>query len=232
MANIIEKNKALKLRLEGKSISEIAEKLNAPKSTIGVWCRNIKLGKKQIERLEKRQISGSYKGRMKFLEKIRSEILLQTKKLKQEGLNDIKNITKRDLFVSGIAMYLSEGATSESSEEVSFTNSDFRTIIFMKKWFMEICGVLADKFVIQIRINEAHKNKIKNTENYWSKITGVPLSQFTKTILIKSKSKKVYPKNNIYYGTIRLKVRQGTQLRRKINGWVEGLLKNINNMSG
>ena len=63
---------------------------------------------------------------------------LKTEKFRQEGLNDIRNISKRDLFVSGIAMYLSEGATSESSEEVSFTNSDFRTIIFIKKWFMEI----------------------------------------------------------------------------------------------
>jgi len=225
MANIIVKNKALKLRQKGKSISEIAEKLSTPKSTISVWCRNIKLGKKQIERLAKRQISGSYKGRMKFLEKVRGERLLQTKKLRQKGLDEIKNISKRDLFVAGIGMYLSEGATSDCSEEVSFTNSDFRTILFIKKWFTEICGVSADRFVIQIRINEAHKNRIKNAENYWSETTSIPLSQFSKTILIKSKIKKIYPKNNIYYGTIRLKVKRGTQLRRRINGWVEGLLK-------
>lgn len=225
MANIIEKNKALKLRRRGKSISEIAEKLNAPKSTIGVWCRNIKLGDKQIKRLAERQISGSYKGRMKFLEKIRKERLLQTKKLRQEGLDEIKNICKRDLFIAGIAMYLSEGATSTSNEEVSFTNSDFRTILFIEKWFMEICGVSRDRFIVQIRINKIHKNKVDSAENYWSKIVGVPLSQFSKTILIKSKSKKIYPKDNIYYGTIRLKIRQGTQLRRKINGWVDGLLK-------
>ena len=225
MANIIEKNKALKLRIKGKSIAEISEKLKVPKSTIGVWCRNIKLGNEQIKRLAKRQVSGSYKGRMKFLERIRGERLFETKKLKQEGLNEIKYISKRDLFIAGIGMYLSEGATSDCSEEVSFTNSDFRTIIFMKKWFMEICGVIADRFVIQARINEAHKNRIRRVEKYWSETLGVPLGQFTKTILIKSKSKKVYPKNNVYYGTIRLKVRQGTKLRRKINGWVEGLLK-------
>ena len=129
MANIIEKNKALKLRIKGKSISEIAKKLDAPKSTISVWCRNIKLGKEQIDRLAKRQISGSFKGRMKFLERIRKDRLLQTQKLKQEGFNEIKDINKRDLFIAGIAMYLSEGATAECTEEVSFTNSDFRTIL-------------------------------------------------------------------------------------------------------
>ena len=122
-------------------------------------------------------------------------------------------------------MYLSEGATSESSEEVSFTNSDFRTVLFMKKWFSNICKISNDRFIIQIRINKLHKDRINSVENYWSKMINVPLSQFTKTILIKSKAKKVYPKDDTYYGTIRLKVKQGTQLRRKINGWVEGLLK-------
>jgi len=225
MANTLKKNKALSLRRRGRSITEISDKLNIPKSTIGVWCRNLKLGKKQIERLAKRQESGSYKGRMKFLERIRSNRLLQTKKLRQEGLSDVKNISRRDLFVSGIAMYLSEGATSESSEEVSFTNSDFRTVLFMKKWFSNICKISNDRFIIQIRINKLHKDRINSVENYWSKMINVPLSQFTKTILIKSKAKKVYPKDDTYYGTIRLKVKQGTQLRRKINGWVEGLLK-------
>lgn len=224
MANTVNKNKALVLRRKGKSISEISEKLNAPKSTVGVWCRNIKLGRKQIERLAKRQESGSYKGRMKFLERVRNNRLFQTRKLRQEGLNDIKSISKRDLFVGGIAMYLSEGATSESNEEVSFTNSDYRAVLFMKKWFRNICGASDDRFVVQIRINKIYKNKISVSENYWSRIIGLPLRQFSKTVLIKSKMKKVYPKDSVYYGTIRLKVKQGTQLRRKINGWVEGLL--------
>ncbi|MEK7080473.1 MAG: helix-turn-helix domain-containing protein [Patescibacteria group bacterium] len=225
MANVEEKNKALKLRLKGKSISEIAEKIDIPKSTISIWCRNVKLKREYIDRLAKRQISGSYKGRMKFLERIRNERLLQTEKLRKEGLGDVKHISKRDLFIAGIAMYLSEGATSDCGEEVSFTNSDFRAVLFMKKWFMKICGVATDRFIVQIRINRTHKDKVGVIEKYWSKIIGVPSVQFTKTILIKSKSKKVYPKENIYYGTVRLKIRQGTQLRRRINGWIEGLLK-------
>ena len=90
---------------------------------------------------------------------------------------------------------------------------------------MDICRVTNDRFVVQVRINKTHKNKVVGIEKYWSKIINIPLNQFSKTVLIKSESKKIYPKNNIYYGTVRLKVRQGTQLRRKINGWVEGLLK-------
>ena len=73
MTRTLEKNKALKLRQKGKSINEIATKLNIAKSTVSSWCRNIRLGTEQIERLAKRQESGSYKGRMKFLERIRNK---------------------------------------------------------------------------------------------------------------------------------------------------------------
>jgi len=225
MANVLAKNKAQLLRIEGKSISEISKKLNIPRSTIGIWCRNIKLGKKQIERLEKRQKSGSYRGRMIFLEKIRSERLLQSELLKKNGLAEIGNISKRDLFVAGLAFYISEGSTSECNEEVSFTNSDYKAIIFMEGWFTEVCNIARDRFIVQVRINKIHKRNIDRIECYWSKILDIPLSQFTKTILIKSKSKKIYPKGNIYNGTIRLKVRRATSLRRRINGWIEGLLK-------
>jgi len=225
MARIIEKNKVLKLRQKGKSINEIAERLNIPKSTVSVWCRDIKLTSKQIRRLTERQESGSYKGRMKFLERIRKTRLDQVSKLMKEGIREVGKVNKRDLFVAGIAMYWSEGVTSSNSDEVSFSNSDARMILLMLKWFKEICGVLDNRVVIQIRVNKIHKQRIKEIESYWSNLTKIPLTQFTKTILIKSKSKKIYPKSDIYYGTVRMRIRCGTQLRRKINGWIEGLIE-------
>jgi len=225
MARIIEKDKALKLRQKGESINEIAKRLDIPKSTVSVWCRDIQLTPNQIARLTKKQESESYKGRVKFLERIRKERLDQVSKLREEGLREIGKISKRDLFIAGIAMYCSEGVTSSNSDEVSFSNSDPGMILLMLKWFKEVCSVLNNQVVIQIRVNKIHKHRIKEIENYWSNLTKIPLSQFTKTILIKSKSKKVYPEGDTYYGTIRIKIRRGTQLRRKINGWIEGLTR-------
>ncbi len=100
-------------------------------------------------------------------------------------------------------------------------------ILFILEWFREICNVPAGRFSFQVKINEIHKNRVKEVENYWSKLTGISLSQFTKTILIKVRNKKVYPNLDDHYGTLRIVVRQGTQLRRKINGWIEGLTKGI-----
>lgn len=226
MAKTKKKVLAQKLRRKGLSISEIARKLNMQKSgTISRWCRDIALTSEQIERLVAKKISGSYKGRIKFLERVRRERIRETKLMRKEGIKEIGKLDKRNFFIAGVAMYLSEGFTSSSSEEVSFSNSDPYVILFMLKWFKKICKVNKDKFTIQVRINRIHKDRIKKVESYWLKLTGIPLSQFTKTILIKAKSKKIYPNHDSHYGNVRIKVLQGTKLRRKINGWVEGLIK-------
>ena len=223
MARIKEKNKVLKLRQKGRSINEIVKKLDIPKSTVSQWCRDIQLTQEQIERLSKRQESGSYKGRMKFLERIRRERIEEIAKLRKEGLKEIGNLNRRDIFIAGVAMYWSEGYTYPGGDQVGFTNSDPKMILFMLKWLREICKISVEKLSFQIKINKLHKNRIRDVENYWSKLTEVPLSQFNKTILIKSNIKKIYPNPNVHYGTLRIVVRQGTKLRRKIHGWIEGL---------
>lgn len=222
MAKFKEKNKALELRKQGKSISEIAEKLSVSKSIVSRWCRDIGLTKKQIDALYRKMMIGSYKGRMKFLERVRKLRKEETLKLKKEGIEEIGKIDKRDLFTAGVALYWAEGTKSPNAEETSFSNSDPKMILWMLKWFKEVCNITKDRLVVQIRINEIHKDRVSEVENYWSRLTKIPLNQFTKTVLIKINSKKVYSNNN-HYGTVRITVRKGTQLRRKIIGWIEGL---------
>lgn len=226
MIRIIQKNKALKLRKRGESINEISEKLNIPKSTIAVWCRNIQLGPKQIKRLVERIKSGSYKGRAKFLRRLRSERIKEIAILRMQGIREIGRLSKRDLLIAGVAMYWSEGYTYLGGNQVGFTNSDPKMILLTLKWFKDVCLVKKDNIILQVKINKIHQKRVKEIENYWSKITKIPLSQFNKTVLIKIKNKKVYPNPESHFGTLRITVRRGTRLRRKINGWIEGLTKN------
>jgi len=226
MARIKKKILAQELRRKGLSINEIAEKLRMQKSgSISKWCCNIILTPEQIERLAKKQKSGSYKGRMKFLETIRKTRMKEVALLRKQGLREIGSLDRRDLFISGIAMYWSEGYTYSGGEQVGFTNSDPKMILLILRWFKEICQVPDDRFSLQVKINKVHKNRVQKVESYWSKLTGISLNQFNKTVFIKAKSKKIYPNHNSHYGTLRITVRRGTQLRRKINGWIEGLAR-------
>ena len=224
MAQITKKVLAQELRRKGLSISEIAEKLGIQRSgSISKWCCDISLTPEQIERLAEKQKSGSYKGRMKFLERLRKTRMKEVALFRKQGIKEVGKLSNRDIFLSGVAMYWSEGYTYPGGEQVGFTNSDPKMILFILKWFKEICQISDNKFSLQVKINKIHKDRIQEVENYWSKFTGIPLTQFNKTVLIKTKSKKIYPNHNNHYGTLRITIRQGTQLRRKIHGWIEGL---------
>lgn len=76
MAKSIERIKAIKLRRKGESIKRIAQILKIAKSTVSLWCQEIKLTKSQIEALHIRMVRGGYKGRLKgaLLQKERREI--------------------------------------------------------------------------------------------------------------------------------------------------------------
>lgn len=228
MAQITKKVLAQELRRKGYSISEIAQKLGMHKSgSISKWCCDIFLSPEQIKKLTEKQKSGSYKGRMKFLEGLRKTRIEEVARLRKEGLTEIGKLNKRDLLIGGIAMYWSEGYTYSGGEQVGFTNSDSKMILYMLKWFKEICQVPDNRFSLQVKINKIHKDRVQKVESYWSQLIGIPLNQFNKTVLIRTKSKKIYPNHDNYYGTLRITIRQGTQLRRKIHGWIEGLNRDI-----
>lgn len=224
MARSLDKIKARKLRQRGKSIREIAKEIDASISTISKWCNDIILTSEQLKRLWKKQQDASYRGRLKVTEKKKQERLNEIIRLCQEGIKEIGSLTKRDFFIAGVGLYWGEGFKKYG--QTGFVSSSPELALFMINWFKKICGIKNDEFVLRVGINEAHAKRIKIVEHYWSKLTGIPLSQFTKTSLKKVKNKKIYENFNNHYGTLRVLVRRSTKLQRKINGWIEGLYKN------
>ena len=146
MVQVTKKSLAQDLRKKGCSISEIAQELKMQKSgSISKWCRDIFLTSKQVKRLTQKEKSGGIKGRAIFLEKSRRIKKEETERLRKEGFEDIGNLTKKEFLIAGIAMYWSEGYKYSGGEQVGFTNSDSKMILFMLRWFKEICEVADDR---------------------------------------------------------------------------------------
>jgi predicted transcriptional regulator len=221
MAKFKEKIEARKLRKDGLSIWEIAQKLKISKSTVSYWCRDIQLTEIQIQKLFKKQLSASYIGRIKALEKKRAIRLASIETLKQEGISEIGKLKKREFFLAGLGVYWGEGYKSLTTAAVVSSNP--KIILFMIKWFRETCGVSPKDFILRVGLNEAFSDRIKKIERHWSIITGISNRQFTKTTLIKTKIKKVYSNPDEYFGTLRISIRRSSRLQRKILGWLEGL---------
>lgn len=223
MAKTRERNRAFVLRQKGESVKDIARKLKIAKSTVSLWCRDIKLTPEQIQKLHEKMVQGGYEGRMKGARMQYEKRLKKIEEWKEKGIRSIGKLSNRDLLIAGIALYWGEG--SKKRRGVSLSNSDPEMIKFIIKFFKKIWGIDNSKFSAYIGINKIHKDRIKEVERYWSKITRIPREQFTKTTLIKARNKKSYKNFSVHYGTITLKIRKSAELYYQINGLIQGLIE-------
>ena len=222
MAHIYKKELAQKLRKEGLSIKEISKKIKSNKSTVSYWCRDILLTKEQLRRLQDKQKVSGMKAILAVAEKKRKRRIEDTALHTELGGRDVGVITKRDLFMLGLALYWGEGY-KKGNAETGFTNSDPFVIKIILRWFTECYGIKKEDFILRVSINQLHEERIDNVVNYWTQITRLPVEQFTKPSLIKTKSIKIYTNYSQHFGTLRVKVRRGTNLRRRIMGSIKAL---------
>lgn len=73
----------------------------------------------------------------------------QIEELKEQGTAGIGALSKRDLWMLGIGVYIGEGA--KSIESVRIMNSDPAVIALSIRWFKEVCG-LVDEDIISMNL--------------------------------------------------------------------------------
>jgi hypothetical protein len=220
------REKVLFLRKKGESINEITQSLRLSKSTVSYWCRDISLSKQQLKTLAKKQLRGGMLGRLRAAEQKRTRRIEQTNLDMSHGARDVNTLSERDVFILGIALYWGEGYKS-GNEECGLTNSDPAIIIAFITWLKCVYKINNEDLILRVSLNETHRHRAIVVEKHWSKITNVPLYQFTKTSFIKAKTQKKYKNSDQHFGTLRVKVRRGTSLRRRIIGSINALKKHF-----
>lgn len=152
------------------------------------------MNKIALKRLEKRKQIGR-----ENLINLRSQQRLELLRLHEENAQKVVSKIKFDLGlykVLGSVLFATEGGKFSDSLVV-FINSDPRTIATFIRILREAFNADPKKFRALVHIHEYHnEGEIKE---YWSKITGIPESQFYKSYL-KPHTKKRIRKG--YMGTI------------------------------
>ena len=216
---------AIKMREKGHSYNYIAPRVGVSKSTVGMWVAHIPYhpNAETIERIGRaRAASGEAKNKIK-----RESIALA----KKEALEELGEVSLRDLFMLGLGLYIGEG--SKSTNMVRFANSNPAIIKTIIRWFMKVFGVSAKH--IRLRVHIYPDCNEKESQRFWARITGIPVSQFLKTSIDHRTNKKTKKKGKLPYGTAHLIVKSlgerrfGVFLLRKIQAWsdeVMGVEKN------
>ena len=218
------KEKAKNYRAEGYSYGMISEKLGLSKSTLSGWLKNIpyKPSEKAIARIG---VGRTKSAQIKHKQKI-DNIL----EMENSAKIELGKISKRDLWLLGIGLYLGEG--TKSFENIRIINSDPEIIKIAIRWLKRICGLSEGNFTIAIHAYP--DNNIVDTINYWTKTTNIPIKQFGKTYIDRRMNKTNKNKRKLPYGTALLTVKSngrkefGVILHRRIMGWIKSVSRQIN----
>jgi len=224
---ILKKKQARILRQGGESIRQIAKRLKVSPSSASMWCRDIELSQEQTSELKRRHIDPEYGKRKDYHKKVRKERMDKEKKLYEQGIKEIGNISKRELFLTGIALYWAEGFKKDS--RVGFASMDPAMINFFIRWLKECFNYSNEDLKLAVTANISHKYRIHEIQNYWSKQTGIPVEDFNKPFFQNVKWILKYDKPEDYYGVLRIRVKKSIELLRKMRGWIDGL--NIDNLN-
>ncbi len=221
------KQHVIALRKAGKTYSEILAKIPVAKSTITLWLQDVHLAKKQKQRITAKKIAASIRGGLAR----KTDRINRTKIIHEVAKNEIFQISKRELWLIGIALYWAEGSKSKihnPSLGIVFTNSDYEMVQVFLCWLKRCCGIKTEQFGYEIYIHESSKDRIQQVVRFWSEKLGIS-ERCLQTIRYKKNKVKTKRKNvgDLYNGCFRVRVKASSTLNRKIMGWIDGIMGNL-----
>jgi len=199
MARIKDREKALILRKQGMSYSQIKTIINVAKSTLSLWLRDYPLSKKRIRELRDRNEQRIEK----YRETMRKKKEERLKQIYKEQKKLIFPLNKHENFLAGLFLYWGEGTKSRYTTSIS--NSDPSVIKFFIYWLTKI--LLIPKEKINIFLQLYNDMNIKKEINFWSETLNIPTNQFSRPYIKKSSSNRINHKGGFGHGTCNATIR-------------------------
>ncbi|MFH1509848.1 MAG: hypothetical protein ABID67_01730 [Candidatus Nealsonbacteria bacterium] len=191
---------------------------NLSKSTLSGWIKHVKLTQEQEEKLENNIKKIVYTARIRAALTKRKNRQERIKKIIKKAEKEYTAFSKNLLFTIGLVLYWAEGG--KKTEIFQFSNSDPSAVRAMMRWLTEICRVPKEKIKFRIFIHKIYAHE--NCEEFWSKITGIPTSNFQKTIYKPTPHK--LKKNQGYKGCVQIRVPK-SEFFWKVMGWINKLIE-------
>ena len=221
MKSVTLREQAFSLRRKGYSYNIISERTGLSKGTLSDWLSGLAYTP-----------NAEVRGR---IGRARAALLVAQQKRKTDSSElakamarkDIDKISKRDLLMLGLGVYIGEGSKTGGITRV--VNSNPSVIRLTLRWFKEIFGLGVKNF--RVRIHLYPDNDIQETLAHWSKELSIPLKQFQTSQIDTRTGKKAFKRGKLPYGTAHVTVQSmgkpehGVFLQRRINAWIEKVMK-------
>jgi hypothetical protein len=163
---LAERQQALQLRRTGLPLAEIAARLGVSRSSVSVWVRDVSFD----------PLPRPPRGRRRTPNALQRRRQAEIDRLVEEGRVRIGRLSEREFLVAGVALYAGEGSKGDGS--VVFANSDPRMVGFFCSWLRHFFQI--DESRLRVRIYLHDGLDLAAAIAFWSGLTEIPESQFTK----------------------------------------------------
>jgi hypothetical protein len=185
---------------------EIARELGVSKSSVSLWVRDVELTPRPRNR-----------GRYSRPHPLHLKKLADIERCRIEGLERIGRLTERELLMVGLALYAGEGAKRPGG--LRFANSDPRMILSYVTWLRRFFEV--DERRLRVRLYLHEDLDLDAAIEFWSNLTGIPGSQFTKPY--RAAADATMRRNRHIYGCPGI-VYDCTATHRRVMAMIEAIL--------
>lgn len=218
---LLEKNKAIELRRQGRSYGSIASELRLSKGTIAYWLKDHDWSQEIKDRLSKENRLQS-KERYRKLGEANKRRWLQLREDKRTQAREEFSVSKsHPLFIPALMLYWAEGDSSPKNGNVRLTNTDPRMVKLFILFAMNFLKVPIEGVKIGLilypDLDEA------KCVRFWSKFTGIPNSNFHKVQFIRGR----HPTRRLENGICSVRIVGGVGLKEKIYCWIELIYQDL-----
>ncbi|ANP55549.1 transcriptional regulator with XRE-family HTH domain [Streptomyces griseochromogenes] len=213
------RERARELRLQGWTYDQIQAALGCSRSSVSLWVRDLPKPEPRYTPEEQRALM------QEGLAKRRSAEHERRKKSKVTALQDVGELTDRELFMAGVALYWAEGSKSkpyDRRERAVFVNSDPGVIQTYLAW-LDLLDVDRERLAFRVLIHESAD--VEAAHLYWAAVADVDASVFAKPTLKKHNPKTVRKNTgDDYHGCLVISVSRSAHLYNRIEGWWSGIV--------
>ena len=198
----------------------ISAKLGVSKSTLSNWFRD-RTFTPNVEVLDR-----IYHGPIKSAERSHNRKVKEINELLKAGAKELGSLSKRDLWLLGLGVYIGEG--TKDHDIIRVINADPAVIRLSIRWFKEVVGLPEDNFAIRLHLYP--DNNIQESIRFWQKETGLLHTNFQKVQIDHRENKKFLKRKKLPFGTAHITIKAngnpvfGVKLFRRIKGWMHGAL--------
>jgi hypothetical protein len=209
-----DKVRAYKLRREGKSYKQINRLLGIPLGTLGGWFKDEDWSQEIRNRLGKEQSLSSPKKLKAIIKANKKRWSDLHQKYRAESEKQFETLKNDPLFLAGVMLYWGEGEKDPRYSRIKLSNSDPLLIQVFYDFLCNSIKIPKDNVYAYLVLYPDLSDAMQ--KNFWSRATGIPLTQFKNTIYLKGlKSSK-----RRSYGVCNIIVNSREQ-KEKIMTWID-----------